>query len=82
MCASLCGVALISLVCAGCASKYGRLIPAKEMAMYNAESRIRLLEHYDKENKTNFNESEIAALKQQVAALKKAIEEDKKKPKG
>lgn len=78
MCTSLCGVALISLVCAGCASKYGRPIPEKEMAIYRAESRIRLLEHYDKE----YNKDEIKRLEAQIAGLRRAIEEDKKKPKG
>lgn len=48
------------------------------MAIYRAESRIRLLEHYDKE----YNKDEIKSLEAQIAGLRRAIEEEKKKPKG
>lgn len=63
----------ILLSAVGCSSPYGKLIPAKEMAIYNAESRIRLLKHYDPE----YNKEEIKKLEATIAGLKAAIKKEK-----
>lgn len=71
------GAASILLSVVGCSSPYGKLIPAKEMAIYNLESRIALLERYDEINETERNKDEVAKMRQQILGLRKAIEEEK-----
>lgn len=80
----VCGFGFFSmgLVLLGCASPYGKLIPEKEMAIYDAESKIRLYERYDKENNTDYNAERIKALNAQIQGLKKAIAEEKKNGQG
>lgn len=80
----VCAVGFFSMGLAllGCASSAGKPIPEKEMAIYEAESRIRLYERYDRENNTNYNEERIKALNAQIQALKKAIAEEKKNGQG